>query len=354
MRKIIHIDMDCFFAAIEQKINPSLKGKPVAVGGSPGKRGVIATASYEARAFGVKSAMSSSQAVKLCPQLIIVRGHFDIYKDYSKQIREVFKRYTSKIQPLSLDEAYLDVSEYLKENTGSATILAQRIRQEVFEETGLTCSAGIAPNKLLAKIASDIKKPNGQFTIAPSEIENFMKDLPVKKIWGVGKVTQNKLLELGIKTCGELQKLTLSEIQHYFGKFGGELYQFCRGQDQREVETQRVRKSLSVENTFITDYLSADELRDELHLIFQELELRLRQKSQPPIKTIFVKVKYIDFKNSTIERPYHSLVEGEFSQLLEELFRKRSYPIRLLGLGVKFLTSDKAQAQQSFSFLEPS
>ncbi len=348
MRRIIHIDMDCFFAAVEQKINSSLQGKPIAVGGAPGKRGVIATASYEARAYGVRSAMSSSVAVRLCPDLILVRGHYERYKIESQAIREIFHEYTDKVQPLSLDEAYLDVSDYVLQHKTTATKLAAEIRQRIFEKTGLTASAGIAPNKLLAKIASDIKKPNGQYTVTPDKISEFVSDLPVNKIWGVGKVTASKMGKMGITTCGELQKYTQAELFHYFGKFGRELFYFCRGQDEREVHNDGERKSLSVEHTFNEDIPTIEGVKQRLDEVYSEFEQRIQKYDLESYKTIFIKMKYTDFKQSTMERPFEELDKQQFFELVEKLWHKRAAPIRLLGVGIKFKTSEQSKEQLSF------
>ncbi len=257
-RKIIHIDMDCFYAAVEVKYQPRLKGKPVAVGGSPdGRGGVLTTANYEARQFGVKSAMTSNQALRLCPELILVPPDFSKYKAESAKVRMILERYTDLIEPLSLDEAYLDVTgPRLNDGsfqTVSATRIAQQIRNEIKTELQLTASAGVAPNKFLAKIASDLNKPDGIAVIRPEEVERFVETLPVEKIWGVGKVTAEKLKRKGLSTCGDLQKLSLKRLVDEFGSWGAQLYDYSRGIDHRVVKAERERKSLTVEETYNHD-----------------------------------------------------------------------------------------------------
>src|SRR5687767_1892664 len=249
-RKIIHIDMDAFYASIEQRDNPEYRGKPIAVGGSPqGRGGVVATASYEARKFGVRSAMPSKKAVQLCPQIIFIRPRFDVYKEVSQRIRAIFKRYTDVIEPLSLDEAYLDVSED-KQNIGSAIEIARQIRQAIKDELQLTASAGISINKFVAKIASDINKPNGLTFIGPSQIEAFMEKLAVEKFFGVGKVTAEKMKTMGLHTGADLKKLSESTLVRHFGKHGKFFYNIVRGIDEREVQPDRETKSVSAEDTF--------------------------------------------------------------------------------------------------------
>ena len=245
-RKIIHLDMDCFYAAIEQRDNPELRGKPVGVGGARDRRGVLTTCSYEARPYGVRSAMPTYLALRKCPQLIVVPTRFDVYRRESQRIREIFSSFTGVVEPLSLDEAYLDVSHLEFDPAG----VAYEIRERIFEQTGLTASAGIAPNKLLAKIASDVNKPKGQCVVEPDRVAGFMKRLPVRKLWGVGGVSSEKLEKRGIQTCGQLQELSRIELHALFGRFGIELYDLCRGIDKRPVEPHRVRKSMSTEQTF--------------------------------------------------------------------------------------------------------
>lgn len=258
MRKIIHIDMDCYFAAVEMRDFPEYRGKPLAVGGSSDRRGVISTCSYEARKFGVRSAMATAYAFKLCPDLILVPGRMQVYKDVSLQIREIFSRYTPLIEPLSLDEAYLDVSE-CQQYKGSATLIAQAIRSDILAETGLTASAGIAPVKFLAKVASDLNKPNGQYVITPETLPDFVKTLSLRKIPGVGKVTAEKLSSLGLNTCGDVQAYSKPELLARFGKFGGVLIERSQGIDERGISADRERKSVGVETTLAKDIYSLEQ-----------------------------------------------------------------------------------------------
>lgn len=335
MKKIIHIDMDAFFASVEMRDNPELRNVPMAVGGSSDRRGVIATANYEARKFGVRSAMATAHAKKLCPQLVVVRGHGHKYREASEIVFEIFHEYTPLVQGLSLDEGYLDVTECELFNN-SATLIAQDIRKKIFERTnGLTASAGIAPNKLLAKMASDFNKPNGQFTIAPKDIEEFIKKIPVEKIHGVGKVTAKYMHDMGIKTCLDLQKYTRSEMLYYFGKFGDSLFDYCRGFDDRDVHNDYVRKSLGTEETFSKDISDLEEMKTHVSRMFKEIEESLQEYEDRTIKNLHVKIKYHDFRQTTIERQM-PFKEENFLYLLEERWNVDPRPVRLLGVGVKF------------------
>lgn len=248
MRKIIHVDMDCFFAAVEMRDNPALRDIPIAIGGSRVQRGVISTANYPARKYGVRSAMPTAMALKLCPHLTLLPGRFDAYKEASSHIQEIFSRYTSLIEPLSLDEAYLDVTHSVHCH-GSATLMAQEIRQTIFNELNLTASAGVAPVKFLAKIASDLNKPNGQYVITPEEVPAFLKTLPLSKIPGVGKVSAAKLESMGLRTCEDVQRSDLALLLKRFGKFGRVLWERSQGIDDRDVNNERLRKSVGVERT---------------------------------------------------------------------------------------------------------
>ena len=338
-RKIIHVDMDCFYAAIEVRDNPQLKGKPVAVGGASDRRGVLCTCNYEARKFGVKSAMPTSRALSLCRDLIVLPVNFDKYRQASRQIHEVFQQYTQQIEPLSLDEAFLDVSN-APHCDGSAILIAQRIRHDIFERLRLTASAGIANNKMLAKIASDWNKPNGQFAITPDEVANFIRDLPVKKLFGVGKVTAGKMQDMQINTCSDLQKLNLDELHKLFGKFGQQLFQMCRGIDHRAVVSHRERKSLSTEETFAQD-LPPDELPLEiLQYLYRDLHHRLEIKPElnAKIKSIFVKIKFADFSTTTIQKTRYELDFNAFKQLFQTRQQEHQKAIRLIGFGVHFYT----------------
>ena len=340
-RKIIHVDMDCFFAQVELRDRPELQGRPVAVGGRPDERGVISAADYVARKYGIRSAMSSAKALKLCPQLTIIHHGFQKYKKESEKIRAVFARHAELIEPLSLDEAFLDVSES-QECHGSATLLAQKIRKEIFQETGLTASAGIAPNKFLAKIASDWRKPNGQFTVRPEDIEAFMADLPVQKIFGVGKVTAEKMHKLGLNTCGDLKKLDQRELSRIFGSWGVRLYELCRGQDQRSVKTHRERKSFSVEHTFNDDVSDFVELQDRLEKVYKDFSTRWQKSPSHHsfVRGHLVKVKYFDFKQTTHEcQSTKTPGLHNFQELFERIYNKApEKAIRLIGVGVKLKT----------------
>lgn len=350
MRKIIHCDADCFYAAIEMRDDPSLRNKPIAVGGSSDRRGVIFTCNYEARKFGIHSAMPSSTARRLCPDLILVPHRMDVYKQVSQQMRAIFYDYTELVEPLSLDEAYLDVSESTLHH-GSATRIANEIRQRIKTELGITVSAGIAPNKFLAKVASDWNKPDGQFVIPPSSIENFIAALPVKKIHGVGKSMSAKLAELGISTCEDLQKFSIFDLSQRFGQMGARLYRLSRGIDDREVTVNRRRKSLSVENTFSQDLTDLHHCLKEITPLTQQLASRLQRVDDDyKIVKLFVKIKFSDFSITTIERGASSLHINEFQELCKEAHSRKNLSVRLLGVGARFidLRPDSAFFQLDF------
>lgn len=340
-RKIIHVDMDCFYAAIEQRENPALKGKPIAVGGG-GRRGVLCTASYEAREFGCRSAMPGFKALELCPQLIIVPVRFDLYKQASSKIRAIFGRFTELIEPLSLDEAYLDVSHW---KTDPASI-AREIRAQIYEETKLTASAGISSNKLIAKIASDWQKPNGQHQITSDEIPSFMKNLPVAKLWGVGKKMQQKLTSAGIDTCGDMQLVDRLNMAKNHGKWGLELYDLCRGIDIREVQTSRIRKSISKETTFGEDINRVQNLFPDLAEMLDSVrESHQKRYRDRTIKATVVKIKFADFTQTTIERAGDKpSIELARELLLEGWRRGGQKSVRLLGIGIK-LADPEPQSQ---------
>ena len=346
--KIIHIDMDCFYAAVEIRDNPSLQGKAVAVGAKAEQRGVLTTCNYEARKYGLHSAMPTARALQLCPDLILLPVAMDKYRRVSAAIHTIFRRYTDKIEPLSLDEAYLDVTG-LEVCQGSATLLAQRIRAEIYATVGLTASAGIAPNKFLAKVASDWHKPNGQFVIAPETVEEFVKTLAVKKIPGVGKVTAKKLLAQGIENCAQLQSLTKEELITAFGKFGYNLYDYCRGIDHRRVDIARTRKSVSVEHTFLHDLTTLLACEEKLPMLHQELMVRLKKYDNRIIHKQFIKIKFSDFTQMTKECVVDSLKENNFLLLLREALAEFTKPVRLLGIGVRLGEGkDNLILQQSF------
>lgn len=334
-RKIIHCDCDCFFAAIEIRDDPALKGLPVAVGGAADKRGVVATCNYEARKFGVHSAMASSTARRLCPDLIIIPPSKNKYSEASKQMHSIFKDYTSLIEPLSLDEAFLDVSNS-KKCHGSATLIAAEIRQRVREEMHITLSAGIAPNKFLAKVASDWNKPDGQFVITPDAISDFVTHLNVRKIYGVGKVTAAKMQNLGIETCQDLQAYSQTDLLGLFGSFGERLYSLSRGIDERPVVTEHPRKSISVELTYNKDLPSLKHCIAELPDLLTKLELRIhRSNRQVSIAKIFVKLKFTDFITTTVEQVNQELDLELFKQLCQTGYERGNKPVRLLGVGIR-------------------
>ena len=342
LRAIIHLDMDCFYAAIEVRDRPSLRGKPVGVGGARDRRGVLTTCNYEARKFGVRSAMPTFMALQRCPNLIVLPTRFDVYRREAAVIRGILHRFTSLIEPLSLDEAYLDVTEH----PGAPGPLAQVIRGTIFRKTKLTSSAGIGPNKLIAKIASEVNKPNGQFEVTPEQVPEFMENLPVRKIWGIGEKTERKLEELGVKTCGQLQRFSRPELVEFFGKFGLDLYDLCRGIDPRPVEPDRPRKSLSTEETFAADLTTVDQCEEKLEELFQELMADLAQKeSTREITKIFVKLKFNDFTRTTAERAGLAPALEHFRLLLAEAFGRAGKPVRLIGLGVRFSETMPDSAQ---------
>ncbi len=342
LRAIIHLDMDCFYAAIEVRDRPSLRGKPVGVGGARDRRGVLTTCNYEARKFGVRSAMPTFMALQRCPDLIVLPTRFDVYRREAAVIRGILHRFTSLIEPLSLDEAYLDVTEH----PGAPGPLAQVIRGTIFRKTKLTSSAGIGPNKLIAKIASEINKPNGQFEVTPEQVPEFMEKLPVRKIWGIGEKTERKLEELGVKTCGQLQRFSRPELVEFFGKFGLDLYDLCRGIDHRPVEPDRPRKSLSTEETFAADLTTVDQCEEKLEELFQELMADLAQKeSTREIRKIFVKLKFNDFTRTTAERAGLAPTLADFHSLLAEAFARTGKPVRLIGVGVRFAETMPDDAQ---------
>jgi DNA polymerase IV len=337
-RKIIHIDMDAFYASIEQRDNPEYRGKPIAVGGSPeGRGGVVATASYEARKYGVRSAMPSKRAKELCRQIIFVRPRFDVYKQVSEKIREIFSRYTDLIEPLSLDEAYLDVTTD-KQNIGSAIDIAKAIREAIKAELNLTASAGVSINKFVAKIASDINKPDGLTFIGPSRIESFMENLQVEKFHGVGKVTAEKMHSMGLFTGADLKKLSEADLERNFGKSGKFFYKIVRGIDDREVRPNRETKSVGAEDTFSTDLTTIEELRDELRKLAGLVQRRL-EKHQLKGRTITLKIKFHDFRIITRSQSLNEStadMETIFSvgaQLMSAALDDQD-KIRLLGISV--------------------
>ena len=352
MKKIIHIDMDAFFASVEQLDNPELKGKPVAVGGS-GERHVVAAASYEARKFGVRSAMPSVTAKRLCPDLIFVRHHFERYEEMSKKVFEIFYEYTDIVEPLSIDEAFLDVTND-KKNIGSATLIAKEIKAEIRKRTGLTASAGISYNKFLAKIASDIKKPDGLFVIKPEEAESFIYELPVEKFYGIGKVTAGKMHKLGIHKGADLKKLDLQDLIRNFGKAGKFYFDIVRGIDERVVETESERKSIGTELTYEKDLTKDFEIIAELYKVEKELMERLEHAGTTG-RTITVKVKFSDFRQITRSKTLQTYIR-DFETLHKEVtsirksLKLEGMKIRLLGVSVSNFEVDECSDKQLYLF----
>ena len=346
-RKIIHCDCDCFYASIEMRDNPSLAGKPIAVGGSPERRGVVATCNYEARKYGIHSAMASTMARSRCPELIIIRPDMQKYRDASALIHEIFERYTDIIEPLSLDEAFLDVT-HCNLFEGSATLIAEDIRKNVRTSVGITISAGIAPNKFLAKIASDWNKPDGQFVIKPEEVNEFVKNLPVRKLHGVGKVTASKMSSIGVNTCGDLRVLSEKELHDNFGSSGGRLYSLAKGVDERPVKTDRIRKSLSVETTFSDDLVGMERCTEELPELIKQLDGRLETVlNNYRITKQVVKIKFNDFVQTTVETISPSVNSKIFEELCEEGYKRRARPVRLLGIGVRLEPKQSEENQNA-------
>ena len=353
-RKIIHIDMDAFYASVEQRDDPALRGKPIAVGGG-GPRGVVATASYEARTFGVKSAMPGARARRLCPDLLFVKPRFEVYRAVSAHVREIFARFTDIIQPLSLDEAYLDVTVN-KLGLASATVIAQEIRRMIHEETGLTASAGVSYNKLIAKLASDQNKPDGICVVRPGEGAGFMAEMPVRRIHGVGPVTARRMQALGIETGADLRARDLSFLQQHFGSAASFYYRAARGEDDRPVHERQERKSVSVEDTFFDDLITQDALVVEIDRISQSLWGRI-EKSGAYGRTIVLKIKFADFRiitrSKSMSAPVRSpdlLAETARTLLIAQL--PLPMGVRLLGLGVHNLdTEEPVEGGQQLSFV---
>jgi DNA polymerase IV len=342
-RKIIHIDMDAFFAAVEERDNPQLKGKPVIVGGQPDSRGVVATCNYEARKYGIHSAMSSVRAGQLCPHGFFVKPRFAAYKEASQKIHQVFRQYTDLIEPLSLDEAYLDVTDvkYLK---GSATLIAQEIRQKIYAATKLTASAGISYNKFLAKIASDMNKPDGQFIVKPGEGERFVEALKIGKFYGVGKVTEAKMQAMGIITGADLKSWSKEKLSQVFGKSGVYYYSIARGIDHRPVSNSRIRKSYGAESTFQTDIKEPEEMQQYLESYAQQILEELGKRNTVAY-TLTIKVKYTDFQQVTRSKTFDEPVKNDLllSSVIKSLLDKTDVltrAVRLLGVSFSNLTKN--------------
>jgi DNA polymerase-4 len=341
-RKIIHIDMDAFYASVEQMDNPALRGKAVAVGGSE-NRGVVAAASYEARKFGVRSAISAVMAKKYCPEIIFVKPRFDRYKEVSSKIQKIFYEYTDLVEPLSLDEAYLDVTQNKKGNP-SASLLAEEIRERIFNEVGLTASAGISVNKFVAKIASDYNKPNGQKTVNPDEVISFLEELPIRKFYGVGKVTTEKMYQLGVFTGLELKSKSLEFLEKHFGKAGNFYFNVVRGIHNSAVKSDRITKSVAAEHTFDVNLSSEIFMMDKLEGIATTLEKRLN-KHNVAGKTITLKIKYSNFAQQTRSKtvPYFISDKGLILEIVKELLyqERMKDSVRLLGISLSNLNTEE-------------
>lgn len=350
VRKIIHVDMDAFYASVEQRDFPEYRGKPIVVGGSPeGRGGVVATASYEARKFGIRSAMPSKRALQLCADVIFVRPRFAAYKEVSQHVREIFRRYTDLIEPLSLDEAFLDVTED-KLHIGSAIAIARQIKQAIRDELQLTASAGVSVNKFVAKIASDMQKPDGLTFIAPEQVESFMEKLPVEKFFGVGKVTAEKMKRMGLHTGADLKLLSENLLVQQFGKAGHFYYRIVRGIDEREVQPHRETKSLGAEDTFAYDLTTIDEMNGELDKIAVTVATRL-EKYQLKGRTITLKIKYSDFRQITRNQSFpHPVGDLETIAATARQLLLKTEPvdvkIRLLGITLSNFGEDKPETGQ--------
>ncbi len=346
-RKIIHVDMDAFYASVEQRDFPELRGKPIAVGGSA-ERGVVMTASYEARKYGVKSAMPSSQAYRKCPQIIFVRPRFEIYQQISHKLRNIMKGYTQLIEPLSLDEAYLDVTE----NNASAVSIARSLKKEIFQETKLTASVGVSINKFLAKIASDYHKPNGISVIQPHQVASFIDQLDIKKFHGIGKVTADKLNNMGIYRGADLKRLSQQELINKFGKNGKYYYQIAHGIDHRPVDPHRIRKSVSVEDTFAEDLQDLEKMKDELQRLAERLVDWMEQHHIYG-RTLTLKVKFYDFQQLTRSKTHPELIDNYHTliSLAEDLLLAFEHhkPIRLLGLAITNLNNQGQTGEKQLS-----
>jgi DNA polymerase-4 len=357
MRKIIHIDMDAFYASVEQRDRPEIKGKPVIVGGDPNSRGVVAACSYEAREFGIHSAMASSTAYKLCPQAVFIRPRFDAYRAVSSEIREIFYEYTDLVEPLSLDEAFLDVTENFK-GMPSATLIAREIKKKIYEKTGnLTASAGVSFNKFLAKVASDVNKPDGITVITPQMAEEFIDRLPIRKFFGVGKVTEEKMINLGIKTGADLKKFKKEQLIELFGKSGSYFFDIAHGMDERPVEPNRIRKSIGKETTLVEDI---DDTHSMLEIL-EDIAVRLEDsliKREAKGRTITLKIKYFDFQSTTRSVTIDEAVDNasviiKFVKPLLSKTEAGKKKVRLLGISVSNFDDQDSAVLKSRQLLLP-
>lgn len=334
MRKIIHCDADCFFAAVEERDDPSLKGLPVAVGGTAADRGVIATCNYVARGYGIHSAMPTAVAQRLCPSLVLLPPDMPRYREVSARLGEIFQRFTPTVEAVSLDEAYLDVTESPFFG-GSATYMAEAIRHQVARELGITVSAGVAPNKFIAKVASDWLKPNGLFVVTPAQVPAFVEALSVARIPGVGPVGVEKLGQLGVETCGQLQFVPRPALHQHFGAFGERLYQFAHGEDARAVTPERTRKSVSVEHTYAFDLPDRETAKARLPALHEKLLKRIQSLGRGYcVQSPFIKLKFCDFSVTTLERGALLPSLPAFGALLDMAYQRGQKPLRLIGIGV--------------------
>lgn len=348
--------MDAFYASIEQRDNPELKGKSVIVGGAPDRRGVVAACSYEARKFGIHSAMSSHRAHKLCPEAMFIPPRFDIYRAVSAQIREIFYEYTDLIEPLSLDEAFLDVTEN-KKGMSSATLIAQEIKKKIYEKTGLTASAGVSFNKFLSKVASDMNKPDGLTVITPEEANEFIDKLPIRKFFGIGKVTEKRMLDMGIKTGADLKKVDKKKLVTLFGKVGEHYYNIVHGEDDRPVNPYRIRKSIGKETTLSEDIDSKEQMIDILNQLALEVE-ELLKKHDVKGKTITLKIKYFDFQNITrsITAEKTVVLSADIMKHIRELLEKTEAgkrKVRLLGITISNFADKDIKVNKSMQLHLP-
>ncbi|OUS12749.1 DNA polymerase IV [Gammaproteobacteria bacterium 53_120_T64] len=351
-RKIIHCDCDCFYAAVEMRDNPALATQAIAVGGRAERRGVVATCNYAARKYGVHSAMATARALRLCPGLIVLPPDFSKYREVALQIREIFSEFTELVEPLSLDEAFLDVSASTLYQ-GSATLMAEAIRTRIRAEIGITISAGVAPSKFLAKIASDWRKPDGLFVITPDQVDDFVLVLPVGKLFGVGKVTEKKLHQLAVKTCGDLRNISLLQLTEHFGVLGQRLFELSRGIDNRPVRIDRRRKSLSVETTFVDDLPDVAACIARLPALFEQLQMRYQNVDDTyRVSRHYLKMRFSDFTSTTVERdlPDGITLEG-YQGLCEQAWWRGAQGVRLLGIGLRF--SDVSAGQESRQYALP-
>ena len=327
--------MDYFYAQVEERERPELKTKPIGVGGTSSRRGILCTANYIARRYGVRSAMPTFKAVELCPDLVLIKPNFKLYKEASEEIFKIFHEYTDRVEGISLDEAYLDVTD-VKLCSNSATLIAKEIKEKIYKRTGLTASAGVSYNKLLAKIASEYNKPNALLTITPQNAPGFIYNLPVNSINGVGKKTNEKMKTLGIHTFGDLQKLSLHELEYHFGSYAISLKNYSMGIDHREVRKERERKSLSCERTLMDNIGDIVQMNSQIIDIHEEMKSRLEKHSHRQIKSIFVKLKFSDFTQTTIETQSYDFDLEKYLHLMRERYSEHLRPIRLIGVGVKF------------------